>query len=108
MHRVDVAYTSKCLCIALPNHNLVSLLDKFDSILKFKSDLGLVIGLNKLLVEYFDSLNCLPDAAYMQHGLVARLDVRVVVQNFDLGVEVFDAEGLIGIQAFSFGRYGVY
>ena len=108
MHWVDGAYTSECLGISLPDHNFVALLDEFDAVLEFESDLGLVIGLNELLVEYFDSLHSLPDSANMQNSLVACVDVRMVVQHLDLRVEIFDAEGLVRVQAFGLGGDGVY
>ena len=45
------------------------------------------------------SLNSLTHATDMQNCLVASLNVRVVVQNLDLSVEVLYAEGLVGVGA---------
>ena len=89
VHWIDVAYVSKCLSITLPYHNFVAPLDKLNSVFKFERYFGLVVGLYVLLVKYFNSLHSLPNTSNMKHGLVASLDVRVMVQYLDERVEIF-------------------
>lgn len=108
VHWIDVTYMSKCLSIALSNHNFVALLDKFDAVLEFKRYLSLVIGLHVLLVKYFDSLHGLTNTSDVQDCLVTSLYVRVVVQHLDESVEVLDAECLVRVHALLLGRNRVY
>ena len=108
VHWIDITYTAKRLGIALPNHYLVALFNEFHTILEFECDLSLVVCLNEFLVEYLHGLHCLPDSSNMQHGLVARFDMRVVVQHLDLSVEVLHAESLVRVHTFGFCSDWIY
>ena len=108
VHWIDVTYMSKCLSIALSNHNFVTLLDELDTVLEFECYLSLVIGLHILLVKYFDSLHGLTNTSNVQDCLVTSLDVRVVVQNLYESVEVLNAQGLVWVHTLKLGRNRIY
>jgi hypothetical protein len=81
---------SECLSIALPNHDFVAPLNKLYTVFKLECNFGLVVGLYVLFVEYSNGLYGLTNTSDMKDGLVASLDVRVMVQHLYERVEVFD------------------
>ena len=91
---------TKCLCIALSDHNLVSFLDELDAVFEFECYLGLVISLDILLVKNIDSLHSLSNTSNVQNCLITGLYVSVVVQYLYLSIEVFHTECLVRVDAF--------
>ncbi len=91
---------------ALSDHDLVSFLDHLYTVLELEPDAALVVG-SHLRVVHLDSLHSLAHAADVQNCLISVLDGCVMMEYFDVGVEVFDALGMVWVHTFVFHRYRV-
>ena len=92
VYAVDIADGTERLGVTLSDHNLVAQLDVLDTVLELEGNSGLVVTLHVLLIVNSNCLNSLSDTSNVQHGLVTDLDVRMVVQYLDLGIEVLHTE----------------
>ena len=93
IHWVNLRNVSEGLGIAFSDHNLGALLDKFNTVLELKP-YGTFIArahAGAVLVLDLDCLDCRSDTTNVQDSLVAILYRRVVMEYFDLSVEVFHA-----------------
>lgn len=106
MHRVDVRDVTERFGVALSDHDLVALLDELDSVFEFEAYTTLIVRPHSLHLN-LNGLDGLAYATDVEHGLVAIRYRRVVVQHFDLGVEVLDAEALVRVLALDLGCDGV-
>ena len=90
IHWVCFQDLSECLCIAFSDHDLGSFFNEFDTVLEFEANLALIIGSHASHVSDLDRLDCLANAADMQHTLETIFDSRVMMQDLHVSVEILD------------------